>query len=282
MLKDQNLKKENMMKKFCVGVSSIILVLGMSSLASAQTPEGYTLDDIYYYLVNGTEGIAGDHSMEPPADATPGDARFHSLNDIYTQMVGAFDQCDATALDVEGGKKFFCAVAENWGVQTGTRTGGAIIVTGQRFSFQTGDDGYYQKGIAYDYVDNGDGTITDNATGLMWAKDGLGLGCNNGNPMTWSNAITWAEELVFPTYSDWRIPNIHEMYSLMINDHTMIPGLLINETFFPNSQSSYLTSTTHPLYTDYYYYVQFDGHIYRGIKETPGAGFNVRVVRGGK
>ena len=44
--------------------------------------------------------------------------------------------------------------------------------TGQTTSYQDGDDGYYEKGSAStpQFVDNGDGTISDKATGLMWIK----------------------------------------------------------------------------------------------------------------
>jgi hypothetical protein len=44
--------------------------------------------------------------------------------------------------------------------------------TGQTTSYQSGDDGAYQKGSASnpEFVDNGDGTISDKITGLMWVK----------------------------------------------------------------------------------------------------------------
>ena len=44
--------------------------------------------------------------------------------------------------------------------------------TGQTTSYQDGDDGFYEKGSAStpQYVDNGDGTISDRVTGLMWVK----------------------------------------------------------------------------------------------------------------
>ena len=45
--------------------------------------------------------------------------------------------------------------------------------TGQTTSIVTGDDGYYEKGVSWPvprFVDNGNGTITDNLTGLIWQK----------------------------------------------------------------------------------------------------------------
>jgi len=39
-----------------------------------------------------------------------------------------------------------------------------------------------------DFVDNGDGSITDRATGLMWTKDDSGIG------MTWKEALAWVQQ----------------------------------------------------------------------------------------
>ncbi len=47
--------------------------------------------------------------------------------------------------------------------------------TGQTESLAMGDDGYIQAGIEWPsprFTDNGDGTLTDDLTGLMWLKDG--------------------------------------------------------------------------------------------------------------
>ena len=51
-------------------------------------------------------------------------------------------------------------------------------------------------------VDNGDGTITDPTTGLMWTKN-----ANHGE-MTWSNAVVYCNNLVTNGYSDWRLPSV--------------------------------------------------------------------------
>lgn len=52
-------------------------------------------------------------------------------------------------------------------------------------------------------VDNGDGTVTDSKTGLMWLKN-----ANQAGPaMTWAEANSWANNLVFAGHSDWRLPS---------------------------------------------------------------------------
>ena len=50
----------------------------------------------------------------------------------------------------------------------------------------TGQDGELQKGAARSYTDNGDGTITDNTTGLMWEKL-----TDDGSIHDWDNVYTW-------------------------------------------------------------------------------------------
>ncbi|MCB8920291.1 MAG: DUF1566 domain-containing protein [Ardenticatenaceae bacterium] len=60
--------------------------------------------------------------------------------------------------------------------------------------------------------DNGDGTITDNATGLMWLQDDSGAGMN------WEEALAWVEQINeqnYLGYSDWRLPNAKEMQSIL-------------------------------------------------------------------
>ena len=57
-------------------------------------------------------------------------------------------------------------------------------------------------GIASRYIDNGDGTVTDLATSLMWTKN------SNHGEMTWSNAVAYCDNLVTNGYSDWRLPSV--------------------------------------------------------------------------
>ena len=167
---------------------------------------------------------------------------------------------------------------------TGTYTGVGGTVglpkTGQTTSYADYDDGYYEKGIARSYTDNGDGTITDNATGLMWAKDGNGAGCNNGATITWAAALTWAEGLTFATYSDWRLPNVYELYSICLLEPTH-GAPFIDTNYFTNTVSSrYWSATTYPLNTDYALYVHFVSGYVRHDNKT--SSYYVRAVRGGQ
>ena len=55
-----------------------------------------------------------------------------------------------------------------------------------------------------EFADNGDGTITDQATGLMWMK--VDSGHLTAGKMNWQEALEWAENLEYAGYSDWRLP----------------------------------------------------------------------------
>lgn len=58
------------------------------------------------------------------------------------------------------------------------------------------------------YTDNGDGTVTDNVTGLMWQKE-------MGDKLSFSEAFREARSLRLGGHRDWRVPTIKELYSLI-------------------------------------------------------------------
>lgn len=67
------------------------------------------------------------------------------------------------------------------------------------------------------FVDNGDGTITDNATGLMWQQ------ADDGQTRDWQDALSYAENLTLAGNSDWRLPNAKELQSIV--DYTRCPDV---------------------------------------------------------
>ncbi len=100
------------------------------------------------------------------------------------------------------------------------------------------------------FIDNGDGTITDLATGLMWQKKDSGIG------LDWQEALSYAENLELAGYTDWRLPNAKELQSIV--DYTRSPGTTDSASIDPifeiseikdmngNKQYPYFwTSTTH-------------------------------------
>ncbi len=67
-------------------------------------------------------------------------------------------------------------------------------------------------------VDNGDGTVTDNKSGLMWQKDDAG-------PMDWKQAVATCEQLNLAGKSDWRLPDLNELkglYKAVTDDEKLI------------------------------------------------------------
>ena len=68
----------------------------------------------------------------------------------------------------------------------------------------------------HDIVDNGDGTIMDHATSLMWVQSDSGVG------MDWQGALAFCQNLTTAGYDDWRLPDAKELQSIV--DYTRSPG----------------------------------------------------------
>ena len=111
------------------------------------------------------------------------------------------------------------------------------------------------------FTDNDDGTVTDNLTGLMWAKN-----ANAEGLITWAAALTYCNDLVLPAsgYTDWRLPNINELYSL-VDPTQSSPALPAGYSgYFTNVQSTYYwSSTTYESYPYYAWYVSMgNGYVH--------------------
>ena len=75
-----------------------------------------------------------------------------------------------------------------------------------------------------DFHDNGDGTITDRATGLTWMQVDSGhlkAGTKRDGKLDWPEALAWAEKLEYAGHADWRLPSVKELQSLV--DYTRSP-----------------------------------------------------------
>jgi len=83
----------------------------------------------------------------------------------------------------------------------------------------TGQDGELQTGVARSYTDNGDGTITDNSTGLMWERKSNDQSIHSISVnVGWNGAFAHVASLnatTFAGHSDWRLPNIRELLSIV-------------------------------------------------------------------
>ena len=120
------------------------------------------------------------------------------------------------------------------------------------------------------FYNNGNGTITDLDTGLIWQQGEAAA------MMNWTNAILYAESLTLGSFTDWRLPNIKELESL--NDETLA-NPSIDTNFFLNAKSArYWASTTQNNRSTNAWWNEFIAGI---TSQSPKVGSNwVRAVRG--
>jgi len=149
-----------------------------------------------------------------------------------------------------------------------------------------GEDHDYASSVSsmsftiYNGVDWG-GTATssvtvDNRTGLMWLTNPGDAA--RGGTYTWLNALSACEGLTYSGFSDWRLPNVRELISIVDYGTTTAPS--INTTAFPATASNYYwTSTTYVPSTTYAWYVAFNPNVMGNLGKTNSA--CIRCVRAG-
>lgn len=99
------------------------------------------------------------------------------------------------------------------------------------------------------YTDNGDGTVTDNNTGLMWQQ------ADDGILRNWYDAVSYCSNLSLAGHTDWRLPEIQELTDI-VNYGVGFPA--IDTTFFPNTKNNfYWSSTTDVVSINSAWYVYF-------------------------
>jgi hypothetical protein len=150
-----------------------------------------------------------------------------------------------------------------------------------------GQDGSYQSGCPNEgrFVDNGDGTVTDTCTGLMWQKDtadvnGDGQVLDDGSDhANWCDALAYCENLSFAGHVDWRLPNVRELQSI-VDYGRFNPSI---GPVFGAFSFSYWSSTSFASFPRAAWLVSFDGGFVNddeagqgGNKSSPGF---VRAVR---
>ncbi len=134
-------------------------------------------------------------------------------------------------------------------------------------------------------IDNGNGTVTDLKTGLMWKQclEGLSGDCTGtATTFTWRDALQQPgvvnDASGFADYTDWRLPNIKELRSIV---EEQCSGPAINATRFPNTPSSNVWSgSPYAVNSAYAWYVYFD-YGYSLINSRDNS-YAVRLVRGGQ
>ena len=122
-----------------------------------------------------------------------------------------------------------------------------------------------------DFMDNDDGTVTDNATGLMWARTDNGAGVN------WEGALAYAQQMNsenYLGYSDWRLPNAKELQSLL--DYSRSPDThgtaAINPLFNCTQITNEAGQPDYPFYWSSTTFLSFNGSAFRAVYVAFGRG----------
>jgi len=178
---------------------------------------------------------------------------------------------------------------------------GAILAGAPEVAESQGRAGGPAPSPAGRYVDNGDDTITDTQTGLMWEKKttAVGSGTSNtdirdvDNTYTWEYAMNdWIDRLngrliafqndgAFARHSDWRLPTMQELQTIV---EPQAPGR-INAAFGANAPATYWTASRRLFGQMLYnsaappppWYVTFGGEIPVYVGQP--FNFHVRAVR---
>ncbi|MBF0487595.1 MAG: DUF1566 domain-containing protein [Nitrospirae bacterium] len=146
------------------------------------------------------------------------------------------------------------------------------------------EDGALQKGTPWPatrFTNNGNGTMTDNLTGLVWLKNGNCLLCE-----PWNVCLTNANSLANGQCNltdgsragDWRLPNIRELRSLINRGQPNFTNWLTSLGFNMQESCYWASSTTHATKPDEVWYIRDDGNINTSSK----GGFCALPVRDGQ
>lgn len=187
--------------------------------ANASSLGGYedwrlpTIKELYSLIdYNGTSGgevaktlyINTTYFDQPIGDTSIGEREIDAQTWSATKYVGLTMQGDATVFGVnfiDGRIKGYALIkpktkADNTGY----------------FRLVRGNTAYGKN----NFVDNGDGTISDLATGLMWQV------ADDGKAKDWPQALDYSKSLSLGGYNDWRLPNAKELQSIV--DYTRSPS----------------------------------------------------------
>jgi hypothetical protein len=227
--------------------------------------------------VSGTMPNIGQQNITPEATAQPISAGYHN----GTGAVAG--DANLVAGNIKTNVIIF-GVAGTLSTDAGAYPA-SVPKTGQTTTYYTHDDGNLQKGVAWPnprFTDNGNGTVTDNLTGLIWLKNANGFGTQD-----WITALTVCATLNSGEQGltdgskegDWRLPNRFELVSLLDLAH-FNPALSSGHPFLGVQPEVYWTSTTVVDWTEAAWFVfMYQGSVSSYLKTNP---YLVWPVRDGK
>jgi hypothetical protein len=299
--------------KHYVQLSSILVLLGsplplwagnIDSSAAPGSTSGYSISDVCNHLETGTDGSQTTF-VEPIA--APGSTGC-TLNEVMTKAPLKDNTDGATPAEVANTKTYWGLRTDgSWGLQTGTGTiatyAAAVPKSGQTLCYDaggtviacagTGQDGEYQKGVAWPgprFTDNFNGTVTDNLTGLIWLKNAYCAAATR----TWATALTDVDQLntdgTMNTndcgdtsnggshQTDWRLPNRKELFSL-VDDSQVAPALPVGYPFSGVQTTNYWSSTSAVGIPNWAWYMRVNNGRVTSVSKA--SNYNVWAVRGG-
>ena len=193
---------------------AIVLLLACKSPACAVTGESMAKEITAFSLGSAAGLISGTAisvTVNAGTDLTELVATFTTT--AASVKVGSTVQVSGTTVNDFTDPVTYTACAEDGSSQAYTVTvslSPALVLpdTGQTASYTdtAGEDGDRSVNPP-SYTDNGDGTVTDDNTGLMWEQ-------YDGGEMTYEDAVSRCAVLALGGYRDWRLPTAHELYSI--------------------------------------------------------------------
>jgi hypothetical protein len=241
----------------------------------------FTIEDIYNRLNDGTAGAKRSGAFTEPSSG-PGSTG-KTLDEVMGKAPVKDDTNGAATTDVLSGKTFWGLTSGEWGLQTGTAAIPSCTPSSAANSV---------------FSDNGDGTVTDNRTCLMWLKDADCVG-----QRAWTDVDTSTEVVALingascdgytgGTYTDWRLPTVQELQSLVhygyynpamsnaAGDEQWNTGTPSDDAFSGVQTSNYWSSTTYVYDTaDAWYVYLYYGVVYPNGKTST---YYVWPLRGGQ
>jgi hypothetical protein len=268
-------------------IASGVQIFGVTGTAVVATGDASAVDVLTGKTFSnaGGSGIAGTMPKVGQQNITPGTTN-QTITQGYHDGTGyAEGDADLTAENIKCGVEIFgvTGIIPQYVAKTGQTTcydGGGTEIgcdnTGQDAEYRNGglpvlapssggDFGGYNRTsftCSAGFTDNEDGTVTDNLTGLVWARNANPCGVKN-----WADALIYCNDLDLGGHNDWRLPNINELRSLF--DPSLSSPYLPAGHPFTNVQSLYYwSSTTYESDPFYAWFVgMFNGTVYLGSKD---------------
>ena len=275
------------MRSCLVVLVSIFLVAAIAragNMAPSGVPaaSGYTLGDIFTRLTTNATSTEEIHGFAPGASPA---GSLHSLTDIYAAIpaidasqvlsgtsylgvAGAYNAANLTAGNVKNGVAYGVSSTGTFKTHLpDTGNGNPRLCYNDSASqpCNDGNTGWPRQdadavgdaaacSLSFTPLTIGsDSVVLDNCTNLMWTKCPYGASGSDcsvnewGTMTTWKAALQTCATLNYGGYTDWRLPNVKELLSLLDFTYDSNLGVaLINAIAFPNSTPGNVWSATTP------------------------------------